>query len=605
MVKLSTLDISLIVLFFSITLFIGIYVSKKSGKNSTEYFLSGRTMPWWLLGLSMVATTFSTDTPNFVTNVVRVNGVSGNWSWWAFLLTGLLTVFVYAKLWRKSNVNTDLEFYELRYGGKPAKFLRKFRALYLGVIFNVITMSAVTLAAIKIGGIMLGLEPWQTVISAGLITVVFSAIGGFKGVVYTDFILFFVAMGGAIWAAVYLVNIPEVGGIEALLANENVVGKLSILPDFNNTEALITLLIIPLAVQWWSTWYPGAEPGGGGYIAQRMLAAKDANHAIGATFFFNIMHYALRPWPWIIVALASLVVYPDLASIHEAFPNISDDKLGHDLAYSAMLTKLPSGLLGIVLASLIAAYMSTISTQLNWGSSYIVFDFYKQQINPNASEKKLVAVGRLSTVLLMIISAIVALLMQDAMQLFNLLLVFGAGTGLIFILRWFWWRINAWSEISAMFASGIISLLLTIPTIDTYLFNADNGVFPSWAKLLIVVGVTTLAWIISTFVTKPESEEVLMNFYKKTQPGGPGWKTVIAKAKENNIKIEDENEAGWSVPSGILAMLLGCGLIYSILFSTGYWIYGETTLAIVTTISAIVSGFLLIKIWKRISAKVL
>ena len=605
MVKLSTLDISLIVLFFSITLFIGIYVSKKSGKNSTEYFLSGRTMPWWLLGLSMVATTFSTDTPNFVTNVVRVNGVSGNWSWWAFLLTGLLTVFVYAKLWRKSNVNTDLEFYELRYGGKPAKFLRKFRALYLGVIFNVITMSAVTLAAIKIGGIMLGLEPWQTVISAGLITVVFSAIGGFKGVVYTDFILFFVAMGGAIWAAVYLVNIPEVGGLEALLANENVVGKLSILPDFNNTEALITLLIIPLAVQWWSTWYPGAEPGGGGYIAQRMLAAKDANHAIGATFFFNIMHYALRPWPWIIVALASLVVYPDLASIHEAFPNISDDKLGHDLAYSAMLTKLPSGLLGIVLASLIAAYMSTISTQLNWGSSYIVFDFYKQQINPNASEKKLVAVGRLSTVLLMIISAIVALLMQDAMQLFNLLLVFGAGTGLIFILRWFWWRINAWSEISAMFASGIISLLLTIPTIDTYLFNIDNGVFPSWAKLLIVVGVTTLAWIISTFVTKPESEEVLMNFYKKTQPGGPGWKTVIAKAKENNIKIEDENEAGWSVPSGILAMLLGCGLIYSILFSTGYWIYGETTLAIVTTVSAIVSGFLLIKIWKRISAKAL
>ena len=605
MVKLSTLDISLIVLFFSITLFIGIYVSKKSGKNSTEYFLSGRTMPWWLLGLSMVATTFSTDTPNFVTNVVRVNGVSGNWSWWAFLLTGLLTVFVYAKLWRKSNVNTDLEFYELRYGGKPAKFLRKFRALYLGVIFNVITMSAVTLAAIKIGGIMLGLEPWQTVISAGLITVVFSAIGGFKGVVYTDFILFFVAMGGAIWAAVYLVNIPEVGGLEALLANENVVGKLSILPDFNNTEALITLLIIPLAVQWWSTWYPGAEPGGGGYIAQRMLAAKDANHAIGATFFFNIMHYALRPWPWIIVALASLVVYPDLASIHEAFPNISDDKLGHDLAYSAMLTKLPSGLLGIVLASLIAAYMSTISTQLNWGSSYIVFDFYKQQINPNASEKKLVAVGRLSTVLLMTISAIVALLMQDAMQLFNLLLVFGAGTGLIFILRWFWWRINAWSEISAMFASGIISLLLTIPTIDTYLFNIDNGVFPSWAKLLIVVGVTTLAWIISTFVTKPESEEVLMNFYKKTQPGGPGWKTVIAKAKENNIKIEDENEAGWSVPSGILAMLLGCGLIYSILFSTGYWIYGETTLAIVTTVSAIVSGFLLIKIWKRISAKAL
>jgi Na+/proline symporter len=604
MVSLSTLDYALIIIFFSITLFIGIYVSKKSGKNSTEFFLSGRTMPWWLLGLSMVATTFSTDTPNLVTDIVRTNGVSGNWVWWAFLITGLLTVFVYAKLWRKSNVKTDLEFYELRYGGKPAKFLRKFRAIYLGVIFNVITMSAVTLAAIKIGGIMLGLEPWQTVISAGLITVVFSAVGGFKGVVYTDFILFFVAMGGAIWAAVYLVNLPEVGGIEALLAHENVADKLSILPDFNDTEALITLLIIPLAVQWWSSWYPGAEPGGGGYIAQRMLAAKDANHAIGATFFFNIMHYALRPWPWILVALTSLVLFPDLASIQEAFPNIAEDKLGHDLAYSAMLTKLPSGLLGIVLASLVAAYMSTISTQLNWGSSYIVFDFYKQQINPEASEKRLVAVGRISTVVLMVLSAALALLLQNALQLFNLLLVFGAGTGLIFILRWFWWRINAWSEIVAMFASGIVSLVLTIPTVDTYLFNAETGILPGWAKFLIVVGVTSAVWLIATFITKPESEEVLENFYRRTQPGGPGWKSVIVKAKSKNIEIEAGQE-GWSVPSGIIAMLLGCVLIYSCMFSTGYWIYGETTLAISTTISAVVSGYLLFKTWNKIKATVL
>ncbi len=604
MVSLSTLDYALIISFFSIILFIGIYVSKKSGKNSTEFFLSGRTMPWWLLGLSMVATTFSTDTPNLVTDIVRTNGVSGNWVWWAFLITGLLTVFVYAKLWRKSNVKTDLEFYELRYGGKPAKFLRKFRAIYLGVIFNVITMSAVTLAAIKIGGIMLGLEPWQTVISAGLITVVFSAVGGFKGVVYTDFILFFVAMGGAIWAAVYLVNLPEVGGIEALLAHENVVDKLSILPDFNDTEALITLLIIPLAVQWWSSWYPGAEPGGGGYIAQRMLAAKDANHAIGATFFFNIMHYALRPWPWILVALTSLVLFPDLASIQEAFPNIAEDKLGHDLAYSAMLTKLPSGLLGIVLASLVAAYMSTISTQLNWGSSYIVFDFYKQQINPEASEKRLVAVGRISTVVLMVLSAALALLLQNALQLFNLLLVFGAGTGLIFILRWFWWRINAWSEIVAMFASGIVSLVLTIPTVDTYLFNAETGILPGWAKFLIVVGVTSAVWLIATFITKPESEEVLENFYRRTQPGGPGWKSVIVKAKSKNIEIEAGQE-GWSVPSGIIAMLLGCVLIYSCMFSTGYWIYGEITLAISTTISAVVSGYLLFKTWNKIKATVL
>ena len=602
--ELSTLDYSFIIVFFSLVLGIGVYVSKKSGKNSSEFFLSGRTMPWWLLGLSMVATTFSTDTPNLVTDIVRTNGVSGNWVWWAFLITGLLTVFVYAKLWRKSNVNTDLEFYEMRYGGKPARFLRKFRAVYLGVIVNVITMSAVTLAAIKIGGIMLGLEPWQTVISAGLITVTFSALGGFKGVVYTDFLLFFVAMGGAIGAAYYLVNIPEVGGIQALIEHENVAGKLDILPDFSNKKALITLFIIPLAVQWWSSWYPGAEPGGGGYIAQRMLAAKDENHAIGATFFFNIMHYALRPWPWILVALASLVVYPDIASIHEAFPNVAESKLGHDLAYSAMLTKLPSGLLGLVLASLIAAYMSTISTQLNWGSSYIVFDFYKQQVKPNASEKELVAVGRISTVVLMVLSAGLALALQNALQLFDVLLAFGAGTGLIFILRWFWWRINAWSEITAMFASGIISIIFKLTPLGPYLFAAETGVFPDWAEYLFIVGITTAIWMAATFMTQPESKEVLRDFYKKIQPGGPGWSKVVNEAEADNVEIINTKEK-WSVPSGLTAMLIGCVLIYSIMFATGYWIYGRTTPAIVLTVVAAISGFLLIKAWNRMKDHIL
>tara|TARA_R110001592_G_scaffold39084_5_gene128749 strand:+ start:4345 stop:6159 length:1815 start_codon:yes stop_codon:yes gene_type:complete len=604
MISLSTFDYAIIIFFFAITLFIGIYVSKKSGKNASEYFLSGRNMPWWLLGLSMVATTFSTDTPNLVTDIVRNNGVSGNWVWWAFLITGLLTVFVYAKLWRKSAVNTDIEYYELRYGGKPAKFLRKFRAVYLGVIFNILAMSAVTLAAIKIGQIMLGLEPWETVIYAGLITVIFSAIGGFKGVVYTDFLLFFVAMAGAFGAAYYLVNIPEIGGLDALLTNENVVDKLSLLPDFNDKSAVITLLIIPLAVQWWSAWYPGAEPGGGGYIAQRMLAAKDENHAIGATFFFNIMHYALRPWPWIIVALASLVVFPDLASIQEAFPNVTPDKLGHDLAYSAMLTKLPSGLLGLVLASLVAAYMSTISTHLNWGSSYIVNDFYKQQINPDASEKKLVAVGRLSTVILMIFSALLALVLQNALQLFEVILMFGAGTGLIFILRWFWWRINAWSEIAAMFSSGIISVIINFTSIGVILFADETGYFPTWSKFPIIVLITTIVWVLTTFLTQPESKEVLRNFYQKIQPGGPGWSKVINDAKSDNIDIVNDKE-GWSVPSGILAMLLGCVFIYSCLFATGYWIYGETTLAISITITAIISGYLLKRVWVKIRAKVL
>ncbi|WP_077404262.1 sodium:solute symporter family protein [Cellulophaga omnivescoria] len=602
--ELSALDYSLIIGFFTIVLGIGVVVSKKSGKSSSEYFLSGRTMPWWLLGLSMVATTFSTDTPNLVTDIVRKDGVSGNWVWWAFLITGMLTVFVYAKLWRKSNVSTDLEFYELRYGGKPASFLRKFRAIYLGVIFNVITMSAVTLAAIKIGGIMLGLEPWQTVVSAGLITVTFSALGGFKGVVYTDFLLFFVAMGGAIGAAYYLVNLPEVGGVTKLLAHEGVKGKLSILPDFSNTNAVITLLVIPLAVQWWSSWYPGAEPGGGGYIAQRMLAAKDENHAIGATFFFNIMHYALRPWPWILVALASIVVYPDIASIAEAFPNIGADKLGHDLAYPAMLTKLPSGLLGLVLASLIAAYMSTISTQLNWGSSYIVYDFYKQQVNPNASEKQLVAVGKLSTVVLMILSACLALLMQNAMEVFDMLLLFGAGTGLIFILRWFWWRINAWTEISAMFASGVLSILLKVTPLGNYLFEVDKGVFPDWFQIPFVMLVTTIIWVAATFMTKPESKKVLNSFYIKIQPGGPGWKKVVDNAKADNINIVNPNEK-WSVPSGIGAMVLGCVLIYTCMFATGYWIYGQTTKGMLFTGVAILAGLLLIKTWSKMKKNIL
>lgn len=602
---LIAIDWAIIISFFSISLFIGVWVSKRAGSSSNEFFLSGRNMPWWLLGVSMVATTFSTDTPNLVTDIVRNNGVSGNWVWWAFLITGLLTVFVYAKLWRKSNVKTDIEFYEFRYGGKPAGFLRKFRALYLGVLFNVITMSSVTLAAIKIGGIMLGLEPWETVVSAGLVTVAFSTLGGFRGVLYTDLLLFVVAMAGSIGAAYYLVNLPEVGGMNALLNHENVIDKLSILPDFSNGEALITLLIIPLAVQWWSSWYPGAEPGGGGYIAQRMLASKDENHAIGATFFFNIMHYALRPWPWILVALASLVVFPDLASIKEAFPNIADDKLGHDLAYSAMLVKLPPGLIGLVLASLIAAYMSTISTQLNWGSSYIVYDFYQNQINPEASEKRLVAVGRLCTIGLMILSAALALLLQSALQIFDILLTFGAGTGLIFILRWFWWRINAWSEISAMFASGILSILLKTTSFGPMLFNDETGLLPSWSEYPFVVLVTSAIWITVTYMTPAEETSVLRSFYQKIQPGGPGWKKVVNQAAAEKVNIVEDSSQGWSVPSGITAMLLGCGMIYGAMFATGYWIYGQYTRATIITIIAVIFAVFLLRTWKKVRVKVL
>lgn len=610
MISLNAYDYAFIIGFFLVTLTIGFVVSKKSGKSTSEYFLSGRTMPWWLLGVSMVATTFSTDTPNLVTDIVRDKGVSGNWVWWAFLITGLLTVFVYAKLWRKSGVNTDIEFYELRYGGKPARFLRAFRAVYLGVVFNVLAMAAVTLAAIKIGQVMLGLTPLQTIFIGGVVTVIFSTVGGFKGVVYTDFILFFVAMFGGIAAAYYCVNLPEVGGLTALMENENVVNKLDILPSFTDTEAIITLLIIPLAVQWWSAWYPGAEPGGGGYIAQRMLAAKNENHAIGATFFFNILHYALRPWPWILVALASLVVYPDIASIHAAFPNIAEDKLGHDLAYSAMLTKLPNGLLGIVLTSLIAAYMSTISTHLNWGSSYIVNDFYKQHVKTNASEKELVNVGRLSTILLMVISAALALVLTNALQLFNIILMFGAGTGLIFILRWFWWRINAWSEISAMVVSGIISILISFTSFGDWLFGGTNiltgveveGLMPSWMTYPFIVLVTTLSWLLVTFLTPPEANNTLFDFCKKIQPGGPGWSKVIAKSKLEGKDISVLTSGNWNVPSGILATIVGCIAVYSALFATGYWIYGRYTKAMLLTLSTLIFAFILKGLWKKIKA---
>jgi len=599
--ELTTIDYAFIIGFFTITLTIGIYVARKSTKNTSEYFLSGRNMPWWLLGISMVATTFSTDTPNLVTDIVRTNGVSGNWVWWAFLITGMLTVFVYAKLWRKSNVTTDLEFYELRYGGKPAKFLRSFRAIYLGVFFNVLAMAGVTLAAIKIGEVMLGLPPLATVGIAGVVTVIFSAIGGFKGVVYTDFILFFVAMIGAIGAAVVAVNHPEVNGLSNLLSHPNVAGKLSILPDFNNKELLMSIFIIPLAVQWWSAWYPGAEPGGGGYIAQRMLASKDENHAIGATFFFNILHYALRPWPWILVALASLIVFPDLASIQEAFPNISPSKLGHDLAYPAMLTFLPHGLLGLVLASLIAAYMSTISTHLNWGASYIVNDFYKQTIDPNASEKTLVRVGMGSTVLLMTVSAALALLFTNALEIFQFILMFGAGTGLIFILRWFWWRINAWSELSAMLASGVISLLFKVN--NEFLFGAE-GLFESYLQFPLVVLLTTIVWLIVTLVTAPEEQRVLANFYQQIQPEKIGWKPVLAVAKKNGTPLLESTEKS-TLSESILAVFVGCVCVFSTLFAAGNWIYGNTRLATTLTILCFVSTLVLIRLWKKIKVNFL
>ena len=598
--KLEMIDWIIIISFFIISLFIGLWTSRTAGKSVNSFFLSGRSMPWWLLGISMVATTFSADTPNLVTDIVRKNGVAGNWVWWAFLLTGMLTVFVYAKLWRRSEVLTDLEFYEIRYGGKGAAMLRGFRAIYLGVFFNIMIMASVCLAAIKIGSILLDFSPLQTLVSAAVITVFYSALGGLRGVIITDFFQFILAMTATIWSAIVIVNLPQVGGLSSLISNPIVIPKLPVIPVISNfsfndpqTDILITVLILPLAVQWWSVWYPGAEPGGGGYIAQRMLSAKDEKNAIWATLLFNFMHYAIRPWPWILVALSSLIVFPNLDSLALAFPNVSPDLIGDDLAYPAMMSFLPSGLLGLLIASLMAAFMSTLSTHLNWGASYIVHDFYHRFINPKASEKSLVFLARCSTLILMVLAALVALTLNNALQAFQILLQIGAGTGLLFILRWFWYRINVYSEFTAMIVSFVLAIYLQ-------LIHTELGfeTISSSMQLLIGVGVTTLSWILVTLYTKPESEEVLLDFYQKVHPGGPGWKHVLDVAESKGKKIIGKKEK-WDVPNGLLCMLFGTLSVYSILFSIGSLIYGNDSSFMITSIIGLLSLFALFYFWKK------
>jgi SSS family solute:Na+ symporter len=576
---LSTLDWTIVGAYFALSLVVGIWASKQAGRDTKSFFLAGRNMPWWLLGVSMVATTFSTDTPNLVTDLVRQNGVSGNWGWWAFLLTGMLTVFVYANLWRRSGVLTDIEFYELRYSGKPAAFLRGFRALYLGLVFNVLVMGTVSLAAVKFGEIVLGLPGWVTLTIACSITLAYSTLGGLKAVIITDFVQFTLAMIGSIWGMFYILGLPEIGGLSNLISHANVVDKLSLIPDLSNPNAWVPVLLVPLAVQWWASYYPGAEPGGGGYIAQRMFSAKDEKNAVGATFFFNVAHYALRPWPWILIALASLVVFPELSDIQKAFPNLPADKLGHDVAYPAMLTLLPSGLLGLVAASLIAAFMSTMSTQLNLGASYLVNDFYHRFIRPDATEKQLVRAGRLFTVVSIILGGGLGLLLTSAGQAFTLLLMIGAGTGMIYILRWFWWRINAYTEIVAMISSIIIAGY----------FNFGNSALEGWQKIVIGALLTTVVWIAATYFTPPDDEETLRSFVKKVNPGGPGW----AKYSDG-VSTEP-----WPVPNGILSMVLGCTAVYGFLLGVGQLIYGHTDSGLMICGLGIIASIGLFKVWKK------
>ena len=574
---LTTLDWTIVGAYFAVSLAVGIWASKQAGEDTKSFFLAGRNMPWWLLGVSMVATTFSTDTPNLVTDLVRQNGVSGNWVWWAFLLTGMLTVFVYAKLWHRSGVLTDIEFYELRYSGKAAAFLRGFRALYLGLVFNVLVMGAVSLAAVKFGEIVLGWPGWLTLTIACSITLAYSTLGGLKAIIITDFVQFSLAMIGSIWAMIYILGLEQIGGLSNLIAHANVVDKLALIPNLSDPDIWVPILLVPLAVQWWASYYPGAEPGGGGYIAQRMFSAKDEKSAVSATLFFNVAHYALRPWPWILIALSSLIVFPELSDIQNAFPNLPPDKLGHDVAYPAMLTLLPTGLLGLVAASLIAAFMSTISTQLNLGASYLVNDFYHRFIKPDASEKQLVNVGRLFTVLSIILGGGLGLFLTSAGQAFTLLLMIGAGTGMIYILRWFWWRINAYTEIVAMVSSLCIA----------FYFNFIDQSFAGWEKIVIGAILTTVVWIVATYFTPPDNEETLQNFVKKVNPGGPGWSKY-----SHGVSSEP-----WPVPNGILCMILGCSAVYGVLLGVGQLIYGEP-LGYTLIGLAGVSAFGLTRLWK-------
>jgi len=618
---LNSIDWTIVVIFFIIVLSIGWIASKTAGKDTTQFFLGGRGMPWWLLGISMVACTFSADTPNLVTGMVRENGVAKNWAWWAFLITGMVTVFIYAKLWRRSNVLTDLEFYEKRYSGKAASFLRGFRAVYLGLFFNCLIMGTVTLAAIKIGAVMLGLKPWVTVVGASVVVVLYAGLGGLKGVIWADFFQYTIAMFGAVLAAVVAVSQPEVGGLSNLLTNPALQDKLSFTPDFSDPSFFVPLLIIPIAVQWWAVWYPGAEPGGGGYIAQRMLAAKNEKNAIGATLLFNFAHYALRPWPWIIVALASIIIYPDLASIKADFPSITGEYLKDDIAYPVMLSKIGPGWLGLVVASLIAAYMSTIGTHLNWGSSYLVNDFYKRFLNPKATEKKLVLMGRFSTISLMVIAGFIALVfLEDATQAFNILLLSGAGSGLIYLLRWFWWRINAWTEVFAMVVATIVAVILIFIVNDLALANTFSGVYPLPVnfheldpkalsgtvfpiKLILAVVCTTIAWILGMLLTRPESKETLRSFYRLTRPGGPGWSKIVKEAVADGDYIDEKDKGlAWEMPLQILCVFIGCIVIYSFLFSIGSFVYHDVLWGTVLAFVAAAGIVFLFKSFNKLRA---
>ncbi len=597
-----------------------LFFGKRAGKSSAEFFASGRSVPWWLAGLSMVATTFSSDTPNWVAEQVRKFGVAGNWQWWAFVLTGLSTVFFFARLWRRSGVLTDLEFYELRYSGKAASVVRGFRAVYLGLFFNCFIMGTVTLAACKIANILFGLPPWQTILVCGCLNVVFAAHSGLWGVLVIDMIQFFIKMTAVVAAAYYsckavarqsglgdsalaglhkLVSVLGgqqvnlVGGTPAM-SPSNGQGQpiLNILPNFSMTELALMIFILPIAIGWWANWYPGAEPGGGSYIAQRMLASKSEKDALGSTLFFNFAHYVIRPWPWIITALASIIIFPNLKDIQAAFPAADPKLIGHDSAFPDMLKFLPVGYVGLMVGGLIAANSSTILTHLNWGSSYLVHDLYRRFIHPNSEEKHYVMAGRLCTIGLYLVAAYVSTLLVSAQDAFQVLISVGAGTGLLYLLRWFWWRVNAWCEVVAMASSFFISVVL-------FVLGKSGHPVPFAHGVIISVAFTTVCWLLMAWLGPDTDRQTLVAFYRKVRPPGPGWKPIHDAAGQ----LEPHPGAGRdSFSLEMAGWLLGCAAIWSSLFCLGNILYGRHELAIVLGAIFVVSGGLLIAVINKLWA---
>jgi len=563
--QLVTLDWIIVVLSIAVAFLPAVLLARRAGSSTAEFFTSGRAAPWWLIGVSMVATTFSTDTPNLVTNLVREHGVANNWLWWSFLLTGMATVFFYARLWRRSGVLTDLEFYEIRYAGRPAQLVRGFRAVYLGLFFNCVIMATVNLAAVKIANVILGWPMWQTLVVCAVLNIAFAATAGLWGVLVTDLIQFGIAMAGSFAAAYFALQQPEVGGLQGLMTRLDP-GTLRLLPDFGDWKLTLSVLIIPITVQWWSVWYPGAEPGGGSYIAQRMLAARSEKDAMAGTLFFNVAHYALRSWPWIIVALASILVYPQLSDLSAAFPHVDPTLLGDDMAYPAMLRFLPVGWLGVMVAGLLAAYVSTIATHLNWGTSYLVHDLYRRFLRTDATERHYVMVGRVVTAVLMLLAAGLTFVLETASQSFQLLLSIGAGTGLLYLLRWFWWRINAWSEVSAMVSSFLLAAGFLIAQKNGHGLDATT-------QLLLSVGITTAVWVAVTLLTAPTQRSTLVSFFRLVRPAGRGWRPV---QEEAGVPPSPD-----SLPMAFLGWVLGCTAVYSALFGVGSLLYGQTTQGLV------------------------